>query len=91
MTRFMTVDGLSTSTRTSPERSARVDPVTGGRGWVALAVAVNAVTWYKGMTARRYLGVRVLRYEGMRVQRYEGMGVWGYGGMGVLRYGGTKV
>lgn len=49
VTRFITVDGLSTSTRTNPERSARVDPVTGGFGCVAFAVAVNALTWYKGM------------------------------------------
>lgn len=44
VTRFMTIDGLSTSTRTNPKRSARVDPVTGGFGWVAFAAAVNVLT-----------------------------------------------
>ena len=40
----ITAEGLSTNTLTRPSRSARVVPVIGARGWVAIAVAVNALT-----------------------------------------------
>lgn len=40
----ITAEGLSSSTRTKPERSGKVVPVIGGRGWAGLAVTAKALT-----------------------------------------------